>query len=218
MSQQVPGGGGGGDGEDGDGEGGGEDGEGGDDGDDAADDPYDLMDPVNILDGLPKDFYEKVEEKKWQLRGEALDALLELVKAPKIASGDYADLTRVLKKFISKDSNVMLVTKAAQATAGLAKGLRQNFKNGSAQLLPAVLEKFKEKKANVVAALQEAADALGGVIGVEAIQEDTLVTLKHKTPSVVTETAKFLARCFAKCPGTLLLNLLKTQQAQIQYQ
>ena len=54
---------------------------------------------------------EQVEEKKWQLRGEALDKLLELVKAPKIQPGDFGDLTRVLKKFISKDTNVMLVTK-----------------------------------------------------------------------------------------------------------
>ena len=77
----------------------------------AACDPYYLMDPVNILEKLPKDFYEQVEEKKWQLRGEALDKLLELVKAPKIQPGDFGDLTRVLKKFISKDTNVMLVTK-----------------------------------------------------------------------------------------------------------
>ena len=93
--------------------GGGGDGDGdADEGDDGgADDPYDLMDPVNILEKLPKDFYEQVEEKKWQLRGEALDKLLELVKAPKIQPGDFGDLTRVLKKFISKDTNVMLVTK-----------------------------------------------------------------------------------------------------------
>ena len=77
----------------------------------AACDPYYLMDPVNILEKLPKDFYKQVEEKKWQLRGEALDKLLELVKAPKILPGDFDDLTRVLKKFISKETNVTLVTK-----------------------------------------------------------------------------------------------------------
>ena len=69
------------------------------------------MDPVNILEKLPKDFYKQVEEKKWQLRGEALDKLLELVKAPKILPGDFDDLTRVLKKFISNETNVTLVTK-----------------------------------------------------------------------------------------------------------
>ena len=190
---------------------GGEEGQAGgaDEGDDdggADDDPYDLMDPVNILEKLPKNFYELVEEKKWQLRGEALDALAELVKAPKIQPGDYNDLVRVLKKFIGKDTNVMLVTKAANCTAGLAKGLRSNFKNGASQILPVVLEKFKEKKATAVAALSEAADGLYSCIGVENIQEDCLASLKHKTPSVITETAKFLGRCFAKCPGALVTN------------
>ncbi len=35
-------------------------------------DPYDLMDPVDITSKLPKNFYELVAEKKWQLRKEAL--------------------------------------------------------------------------------------------------------------------------------------------------
>ena len=169
-------------------------------------DPYDLLDPVDILEKLPKNFFELVEEKKWQLRKEALDALLPLSQNPKIQPGDFGDLIRVLKKFISKDTNVMLVTLAAQCTSGIAKGLRQQFKAGANQLLPAVLEKFKEKKATVVAALAEAADAMYHCIGVEGIQEDCLATLKHKTPSVVTETTKFLARCFAKCPVALVTN------------
>jgi len=44
----------------------------------AADDPYDLIDPVDILSKIPKNFFELVEEKKWTLRKEALDALLPL--------------------------------------------------------------------------------------------------------------------------------------------
>ena len=87
-----------------------------------------------------------------------------------------------------------------------------------------MLEKFKEKKLNVVSALKELMDAmypaLGNVVecramasttiylisGIEAIQEDCLAALKHKTPSVKAETASFLARCFAKCPPILATN------------
>ena len=169
-------------------------------------DPYDMIDPVDILEKLPKNFYELVEQKKWQERKEALDALLALAQTPKIQPGDFNDLVRVLKKFISKDTNVMLVTLAAQCTAGIAKGLRQHFKQGANVLLPVVLEKFKEKKANVVAALAESADAMYSCTGIEAVQEDCLAMLQHKTPSVVAETAKFLVRCFAKCPAALVTN------------
>ncbi len=171
------------------------------------DDPFDLLDPVDILEKLPKNFYELVEEKKWQLRKEALDALLPLTQSPKISpNGDYGDLTRVLKKFIGKDTNVMLVTLAAQCLTGLAKGLRGSFKNGAANCLSTILEKFKEKKPTVVAALNDAADALYPPLGIEAIQEDCLAALKHKTPTVISGTSKFVARCYAKVPPQVVSN------------
>lgn len=68
---------------------------------------------------LPKNFYDLVEEKKWQLRKEALDALLPLSQTPKISPGDFNELMRVIKKFIAKDTNVMLVALAAQCLAGI---------------------------------------------------------------------------------------------------
>ena len=89
---------------------------------------------------------------------------------------------------------------------GLAKGLRNSFKNHAVTCLPICLEKFKEKKPQVVSGLQEAVDALYPILGIEAIQEDTLATLKHKTPAVNAETARYLARCFSKCPPQLVAN------------
>lgn len=56
------------------------------------------MEPVDILSKLPKDFYEKLEAKKWQERKEALEALDALVKNPKLENGDYGDVVRALKK------------------------------------------------------------------------------------------------------------------------
>ena len=160
-----------GEGEEGDGAGAGAEGADDEEEDSAADDPYDLIDPVDILSKIPKNFFELVEEKKWQLRKEALDALLPLAQTPKIENGDFGDVVRALKKFISKDTNVMLVALAAQCAAGLAKGLRGNFKQASQQILPVCLEKFKEKKLNVVTALRDAVDAVYPVLNVEGIQD-----------------------------------------------
>ena len=56
------------------------------------------MEPVDILSQLPKDFYDKVEAKKWQERKEAMEALETLVANPKLQTGDYGDLVRALKK------------------------------------------------------------------------------------------------------------------------
>lgn len=57
------------------------------------------MDPVDILSKFPKDFYDKVESKKWLERKEALDSLDQLLtSAPKLENGDYGDVVRALKK------------------------------------------------------------------------------------------------------------------------
>jgi cytoskeleton-associated protein 5 len=61
-------------------------------------DPYELLEPVDILSKLPKDFYEKLEAKKWQERKEAVDSLEVLLQIPKLESGDYGDVVRALKK------------------------------------------------------------------------------------------------------------------------
>lgn len=61
-------------------------------------DPYELIDPVDILSKLPKDFYENLEAKKWQVRKEALETLDTLVKNPKLESGDYGECVKALRK------------------------------------------------------------------------------------------------------------------------
>ncbi|XP_011648021.1 protein mini spindles isoform X1 [Pogonomyrmex barbatus] len=174
-------------------------------------DPYDLLSPVDILSKLPKDFYEKVEAKKWQERKEALEALETLVKNPKLENGDYGDVVRALKKIISKDTNVLVVTLAGKCLAGLATGLKKRFQPYAAACLSAILEKFREKKQTVVQALREAADAIYESVSIDLILEDTLAALENKNPAVKAETAAYLARCFVRTPpANLNKKLLKS--------
>ena len=63
-------------------------------------------------------------------------------------------------QIISKDANVMVVALAAKCVGLLATGLRKKFSQYSSMIIPPILEKFKEKKANVVSALREAIDAV----------------------------------------------------------
>lgn len=167
-------------------------------------DLYDLLSPVDILSKLPKDFYEKIEAKKWQERKEALEALETLVRNPKLENGDYGDVVRALKKIISKDTNVPVVTLAGKCLAGLASGLKKRFQTYAGACLPAILEKFREKKQTVVQALREAADAVYLSISIEQILEDTLAALENKNPAVKAETAAYLARCFSRTPPDAL--------------
>lgn len=77
--------------------------------------------------------------------------------------------------------------------------------------IPGVLEKFKEKKANVVTALRDAIDAIYPSTTLEAMQEDILEALNNKNPSVKSETCLFLSRALCKTqPAAVNKKLLKT--------
>uniref|UniRef100_A0AAR2KQS0 TOG domain-containing protein n=1 Tax=Pygocentrus nattereri TaxID=42514 RepID=A0AAR2KQS0_PYGNA len=187
-------------------------GEGGEDSEEAAPavDAYELLEAVEILSKLPKDFYEKIEAKKWQERKEALEALEALTKNLKLESGEYGDVVKALNKVIGKDTNVMLVTIAAKCVAGLATGLRKKFGTYAGHLVPTILEKFKEKKAQVVQALQEAIDAVFLSTTLQNVSEDVLAVMDNKNPSVKQQASLFLSRSFRHCtPTTLPKSLLK---------
>uniref|UniRef100_A0A670J514 Cytoskeleton associated protein 5 n=1 Tax=Podarcis muralis TaxID=64176 RepID=A0A670J514_PODMU len=179
---------------------------GGDDGDEAVPqvDAYELLEAVEILSKLPKDFYDKIEAKKWQERKEALEAVEVLVKNPKLEAGDYADLVKALKKVVGKDTNVMLVALAAKCLAGLATGLRKKFGQYAGHVVPTILEKFKEKKPQVVQALQEAIDAIFLTTTLQNLSEDILAVMDNKNPTIKQQTSLFIARSFRHCNSTVL--------------
>ncbi|RVE53041.1 hypothetical protein evm_002339 [Chilo suppressalis] len=178
-------------------------------------DAYELLDPVEILSKLPKDFYDKLEQKKWQERKEALDSLDNLLKtAPRLEPGDYADLVRALKKVISKDTNVMLVALGGRLLGMVATGLRNKFQPYATACVQAILEKFKEKKSNVVAALREAIDAIYPCTNLEAIMEDMLAAFDNKNPSIKAESSLFLARALCHTqPAAFNKKLIKAYVA-----
>ncbi|XP_070616086.1 cytoskeleton-associated protein 5 isoform X2 [Erythrolamprus reginae] len=185
---------------------------GGDDGDEDVPqvDAYELLEAVEIISKLPKDFYDKIEAKKWQERKEALEAVEVLVKNPRLEAGDYADLVKALKKVVGKDTNVMLVALAAKCLAGLATGLRKKFGQYAGQVVPTILEKFKEKKPQVVQALQEAIDAIFLTTTLQNLSEDILAVMDNKNPTIKQQTSLFIARSFHHCtPSALPKSLLK---------
>ncbi|CAF5058973.1 unnamed protein product, partial [Rotaria sp. Silwood1] len=124
-------------------------------------DPHEMLEAANVLDRLPKEFFEKIESKQWKDRKEVLDELLSLLtQNPKLASdADYFELIKALSKIISKDSNIPVVLITAKCMTALAKGLRKAFKNYAINVLEVCLDRFREKKPNVIEALRETCEA-----------------------------------------------------------
>ncbi|KAJ8966867.1 hypothetical protein NQ314_003261 [Rhamnusium bicolor] len=179
-------------------------------------DAYELADPVDILSKLPKDFYDKIEAKKWQDRKDVLEILENLLKTPKLENGDYGEVVRALKKVVQKDSNVICVASAGRSIASLAAGLKKEIPNVRSLLCICFIGEVQRKKQNVVIALRDAIDAVYATTTFEAILEDVVEALNNKNPSVKTETSLFLARAFTKTvPTAMNKKLLKAITAAL---
>lgn len=173
-------------------------------------DAFDLAEPVDVISKLPENFEEMVASTKWKERKDSLDALFAVINVPRIKDGPYDNIIRALAKCM-KDANVAVVTVAANCIEAMAKGLRKGFSKYRSTILPAVLERLKEKKASVVDALAKALDAtfeavclvlnLSSLVlmslqsSLTDCLEDIVEFSKNKNPNVKLETIKFLVRC-----------------------
>ncbi|KAJ3021312.1 Microtubule-associated protein, microtubule dynamics during spindle orientation [Thoreauomyces humboldtii] len=156
-------------------------------------DAYDLAEPVNILDKMPKNFYEQLASSKWKERKEVLEALLEVARAPKLEDGRYGELVAALGKKMA-DVNLLVVVTAANIIQAIAAGLRTHFGQYRTMVLHPLLEKFKEKKTHVVEACRAALDAVFASITLADITEDVATFSGHKNPQVRTESLAWATR------------------------
>jgi chorismate mutase len=151
------------------------------------------FDPVDVLSKVPADFNDRLASSKWKDRKEALEETFAVCNVPLIQEGSFDDIVRGCAKSM-KDANIMVVTVAANVIEALAKGLRKPFGRYRSSILPAMLERFKEKKPTVTDAIGAACDAVFMVVGLGDIEADVLEALKNKNPQVRENSARFLVR------------------------
>ncbi|KAI7908148.1 armadillo-type protein [Cokeromyces recurvatus] len=156
-------------------------------------DAFDLADPIDITAKLPGNFYELLQSKKWQERREALDALLEQAKTPKIMDKDYSELIGALSKRIN-DSNILLVGATATCIEHIATGLRTDFGKYKPNITPVMIEKLKERKPAILEQLANGLNAVFASVPISELIEDVTVASKHKNPQVRSECFKLLSR------------------------
>ncbi|ORX82097.1 ARM repeat-containing protein [Anaeromyces robustus] len=165
--------------------------------DDMEDEPidlYDIQDPVNVLSKIPKNFYDTVKSTKWKERKAVLEELSNVLSPPKYEDGKYNELVSTLAKRIS-DPNILCVILSANCIEKIAKGLRNSFSNYKNMVIEPLLEKFKEKKQNVIDALSNALDAVYLCCTIPDVTEAIVEKMKNKNPNVKSETIKWLIRC-----------------------
>ncbi|GMR36867.1 hypothetical protein PMAYCL1PPCAC_07062, partial [Pristionchus mayeri] len=171
-------------------------------------DPWDFADPFEVLAKMPSNFEGEtgVESKKWTERKDALQALLDLLAAniklcPK---GNYSELVGILRKILEKDANINVAALAAKCLTRIATGLRTKFGPHAATIIPAILEKFKEKKSTLKDPLVELIDAVVDTTTLESMESDLVTALGKPNPQVKGQTAMFLKRAFVKLNSTTM--------------
>lgn len=105
------------------------------------------MDAVDLASKYcTAEFEEKIAAATtWTQKRDLLEALMNDSNVPKIKSGDFSGLARIIKKLIM-DTNAVVSGLSVKVCANLAKGLRKDFEPCCKELLPALIPKFKEKK------------------------------------------------------------------------
>lgn len=121
-----------------------------------------MAEPVDIVPKLPSSLKAGLASSKWKERKEVLDDLLTLVNStPRIKdASELGDVARSLAVCIQKDANVNCVMVAAGCLEGLAKGMMSPFGRYRESVVGPMLERLKERKANITDAIGAALDAV----------------------------------------------------------
>lgn len=164
----------------------------------APSDGFDVLEPVDVSAKVCGDAVgEALASSKWQERKAKLDEMVAALEAaPRVAPvGDFGETARVLRKVIASDANVLVVARAVKAVTLLVRGLRQHFAAHGRHVLPAVLDKLKEKKQAVSDACVECLDALyPACFALPDVHEELEAAFDHKVAKVRADTLAWLAR------------------------
>lgn len=160
-------------------------------------DPFDMLEPVDVLSKLPGDLTSRMGSAKWKDRKDALDEVHEVLsKAPKLAAADYTDLVRLFAKCM-KDANIQVVQLAANGIEFLSKGLKSGFHRYQNLVVGPLIERSKEKKPAVAEALANALDSIFINSSLADVLDETINGMKHKTPQVKISATNYLQRCLS---------------------
>ncbi|KAF8163272.1 microtubule associated protein [Crassisporium funariophilum] len=173
--------------------------------DEAPLDPRAFAEAVDIVPKLSPSLQTNLKSSKWKERKEALDDLATLLtNTSRIKdANELAELARSLASCIAKDANINCVMVAANCVEELAKGLMDSFARHREAVVPLMLERMKERKANVTDAIGAALDAVFATTNLASIIPDMDVALKSKNPQVKEGTLKFLGRCLGSATAPI---------------
>lgn len=159
--------------------------------------------PIDIYEMADaKDIFTKYNEKwvnsvlsmeKWVDKKQALEDLNNEANYPKLAEKSPIELVTLAKKLIN-DSNVQVMVQAMKLVGLLSKGQRKYFESYSRQFFPLIIQKFKDKKTQVVMETHNCLDNMMFSLSIDSVQEEIKSALEDPNPLVKSNTCAWLER------------------------
>lgn len=142
-------------------------------------DPLAFVDPVDVK--LPASLHTLLTSSKWKERKEVLDELLTLLgSTPRIKDGpEIGDLSKALAGRIQSDANVNCVMTAAACLETLVKAMKGSFARYRELVVAPMLERLKERKANVTDSIGDALDAVFSSVSCNGIRFNLNLTFSR---------------------------------------
>ena len=166
-----------------------------------AGDVYDLMEPEDVLSKLAKrkpTFGKGVASANWKDRLAAFNDVASLASAPRLAAGDYGEITRAVRSTVLNDANSAVVAAAIDAAAALAVALRRDYRADARSLTGPLLDKLKDKALNVLRSLHAALPLFARhCYALTDVLEEAAAAMEHKVPKVQVEACAWTAAAFA---------------------
>eukprot|EP00760_Papus_ankaliazontas_P028261 PhM_4_TR3604/c0_g1_i1/m.630/K16803/CKAP5, XMAP215; cytoskeleton-associated protein 5 len=176
----------------------------------------DLHDATPVISKLPKNFYSVVLDKtlKWQERNNMVqENLVPLIKAPCLVKEDYTELTKAMRDLMT-DSQLPLQVVGIRCLGDICAGLGENFAPFVRFVLPQLMDKFKEKKAAHLDALNTTMNNLvDKVVGLCDIHDELEATALSKVPNQRTAVLSWAVSVVERNPSPKNLSRLSNASA-----
>ena len=149
---------------------------------DAENDFWDQLEAARVLHKYPESWCDKVlAEPKWIEKKQRLEQLDSALNAPKIEPGQFAHITKMLKKLLN-ESSIPIHMICLTIIKKLCKGLRSKFNLGIKSLNRTLLIKLKDRKPLVTEALLETLTGSFQCVALEEVIDEYKDILKEKNP------------------------------------
>lgn len=172
-------------------------------------DIYDMADAKDIFTKYGESWANTVlGMEKWTDKKQALQELNNEANYPKLAEKSPIELVTLAKRLLN-DSNLQVMLQSLKLVGLLAKGQRKFFESYARQFLPLILQKFKDKKTQVLQETHSTLDNLMYSLTFENVFEDVKDALEDSNPTVKTNTCAWLERVFESLSSFESKNIIK---------